>query len=39
MKQLLLWALLLFAAWSGYAYFADRPEVAASLGVARADAG
>lgn len=38
MKQLLLWALLLFAAWSGYAYFADRPEAAASLGVARADA-
>lgn len=25
MKSLLLWALLLFAIWKGYAYFADRP--------------
>ena len=31
MKQLLLWMLLLFAAWKGYGYFVDRPAQEAAL--------
>ena len=39
MKQWLLWVLVLFAAWRGYAHFVDRPSQADALAAAstRAD--
>ena len=38
MKQLLLWMLLLFAAWKGYGYFADRPAEEVALAAVAAGA-